>query len=99
MPSRLPLIAALILAAGLSGGCSQNGNGTTETVSVEASPDDLPGFIPCTGPRPEMCTQQYAPVCGVHSDGTRRTYSNGCVACSDLEVVGSLPGACPGTGE
>ena len=99
MPSKLSLIVALIVAALLSTGCSQDGNGTADPVAVESSPADLPGFIPCTEPRPEMCTQQYAPVCGVYGVGTRRTYSNGCVACSDQEVVGSLPGACPDTGE
>jgi hypothetical protein len=31
----------------------------------------------------------------VHDDGSRRTYSNGCTACGNADVIGSLPGACP----
>ena len=57
--------------------------------------DEFANLNLCTDPRPEICTQNYAPVCGVHADGSRSTYSNGCTACSNPEVVGSLPGACP----
>jgi len=60
---------------------------------------EMPGTIPelvlCTDPRPEMCAQNYAPVCGQHEDGTRLTYSNSCMACTNAEVVGALPGPCP----
>jgi len=55
----------------------------------------IPGLTLCTDPRPEVCPQNYAPVCGVHEDGSRRTHSNSCMACSNAEVVGSLPGPCP----
>ncbi len=30
----------------------------------------------------EMCTMEYAPVCGYMADGTSETYGNGCGACS-----------------
>ena len=49
----------------------------------------------CTDPRPQVCTANYVPVCGVRSDQTTKTYSNGCSACSDPDVVGHNPGACP----
>lgn len=48
----------------------------------------------CTDPRPEMCTMDYTPVCGRRGDGTEKTYSNGCSACSDKAVVSYRPGAC-----
>lgn len=48
----------------------------------------------CTDPRPEICTQQYDPVCGMLDDGSRKTYSTGCTACSDHNVVGWDPGEC-----
>ena len=58
-------------------------------------PDEIAKLGMCTDPRPEICAQNYAPVCGVHRDGSRSTYSNGCTACNNLDVVGALPGACP----
>ncbi len=48
----------------------------------------------CESPRPQVCTMDYAPVCGLRSDQTTKTYSNGCSACSDPEVTGFLQGAC-----
>ena len=48
----------------------------------------------CTDPRPQMCTMEYDPVCGVRSDGSEMTYSTGCVACSDANVTGYRPGEC-----
>ncbi len=56
----------------------------------------------CTDPRPEMCTEEYSPVCGkikeVDSTGLARivynTYSNGCHACADPKVWEYSKGAC-----
>ena len=58
---------------------------SNDTVSVENM---------CSTPRPEICTADYVPVCGVHVDGTKKTYSNGCSACSKKEVVGYTSGKC-----
>jgi hypothetical protein len=44
----------------------------------------------CTYPRPEMCAMDYAPVCGLLNNGERQSYSNGCVACIDLNVTGYI---------
>ncbi|HEY7609223.1 MAG TPA: hypothetical protein VIF14_08325 [Alphaproteobacteria bacterium] len=54
------------------------------------------GQVTCTVPRPQMCTQVYQPVCATRRDGTRRTYSNACMACADASVVSHVPGPCPG---
>jgi hypothetical protein len=37
----------------------------------------------------------YLPVCGVRIGQTSKTYSNGCSACGDSEVVGYSMGECP----
>ncbi|MCW5772119.1 MAG: hypothetical protein KIT16_10825 [Rhodospirillaceae bacterium] len=58
-------------------------------------PATPPGIATCTEPRPQMCTQDYKPVCATKADGTRRTYSNGCMACADKSVVSHVPGPCP----
>ena len=50
----------------------------------------------CTSPRPEVCTMDYAPVCGIRADSTANTYSNACSACSDPKVIGYNTGECPG---
>ncbi len=49
----------------------------------------------CTDPRPEICTMDYRPVCGYRSDQVPKTYSNGCSACSDTDVIGYQEGQCP----
>ena len=60
----------------------------------------------CREPRPEMCTQEYRPVCADRDTGVRCvttpcpsteqvTYSNACTACSDPKVMRHRPGACP----
>jgi hypothetical protein len=48
----------------------------------------------CADPRPQMCTRDYRPTCGVRRDGTRRTYGNACTACADSEVVAQGAGPC-----
>jgi len=48
----------------------------------------------CPEPRPEMCTQQFDPVCGQLSNGGSQTYSNWCSACSDKAVESYVPGEC-----
>ena len=52
-------------------------------------------LTPCQEPRPEICTQDYTPVCGKLANGERRTYPNACSACAKAEVVGYAPGECP----
>ena len=53
------------------------------------------GATICEDPRPEVCTMDYRPVCGTRQDGSVKTYSNGCGACSNPEVVYWVEGACP----
>lgn len=72
----------LLITMLLSGACS----------STQINPDF---DIKCSDPRPQICTMDYTPVCGIHSDGSSKTYSNGCSACSNKEVIGYNKGACP----
>ncbi|MEN8210210.1 MAG: hypothetical protein ABFR31_00710 [Thermodesulfobacteriota bacterium] len=51
-------------------------------------------YILCEDPRPELCTMDYVPVCGKLIDGSLKTYSNGCSACSDKKVIGYKPHPC-----
>ncbi len=51
-------------------------------------------FTPCSNPRPEVCTQQYDPVCARHQNGVFQNYSNSCMACSQPEVQAYRAGAC-----
>ena len=53
-----------------------------------------PGATVCEDPRPQVCTMDYRPVCGRHEDGSVKTYSNGCGACSNPEVTSWVDGAC-----
>ncbi len=52
----------------------------------------------CTEPRPEICTMDYTPVCGLQTVSGKeqwKTYSNACSACSDSSVSGYVENACP----
>ena len=61
---------------------------------VQHSSLQQPATIVCKDPRPEMCTMDYRPVCAAKSDGSQATYSNGCGACSDPEVLEYRQGEC-----
>jgi len=64
------------------------------TLGKEAALDSMEPEI-CKDPRPQMCTMDYRPVCGAMTGGEKKTYSNGCSACSDLSVLSYVPGECP----
>ncbi|MBS0550831.1 MAG: hypothetical protein JSR24_23990, partial [Proteobacteria bacterium] len=49
----------------------------------------------CASPRPQMCTREFRPACGLRHDGTRKTYGNACSACADPDVDSQAAGACP----
>ena len=78
-------IVKILLLTGavlLSSGCAN---------SESAEPVNM---TKCKDPRPQMCTMDYTPVCGVDKDGNKKTYSNGCGACSNPHVVSYQDGAC-----
>ncbi len=79
----------LFLAAATAPACAQQ----TPPAAPPAPPG---GQVACTTPRPQMCTQDYRPVCGTKRDGTQQTYGNACGACADANVVTHVPGPCPG---
>jgi len=70
-------------------GCYSVSNSTSPTSGYTT------GFIQCEDLRPEVCTQNYVPVCGELNDGSWTTYSNACSACSDMNVVRDHPDPCP----
>ena len=62
----------------------------------ELAPESLPvAGGACADPRPQTCSRDYRPACGIRRDGSRRTYGNACSACADPEVVTQGAGACP----
>ncbi len=48
----------------------------------------------CIEPRPQICTMDYTPVCAALVSGEDKTYSNGCSACADVNVVSHRLAAC-----
>lgn len=74
----------------------QAGAGVTATAGEGVPPDDsTTKFVECTE-RPTMCTREYRPVCGKLADGSRKTFGNKCVACSDPNCLGYTAGPCEG---
>lgn len=52
----------------------------------------------CVSPRPEVCTFEYRPVCGLLQNGQWQTQGNACSACANPAVMGYRSGACDDTG-
>ncbi len=85
-----PLMLPIVAACGITG----------------PSRDDVAMLdVRCENPRPEVCTQDYVPVCGLVDTGIPcvtmpcptdewKTYSNACTACSIPTVVGYRAGEC-----
>ena len=81
-----PLLFLLLLSACGAGQATEpQGSSTDKSV------------VACEDPRPQMCTMDYRPVCGLREDGSEKTYSNGCAACSDPQVQSWRPGSCEQT--
>jgi hypothetical protein len=51
-------------------------------------------LLKCPEVRPDVCTMNYDPVCGRLSDGSFKTYSNACNACTDPHVSSYFPHEC-----
>ena len=92
MGTKLSIKAGLLCAVFLMAHAGHSLAGNTsggEVAPVSAEPEV------CKDPRPQMCTMDYRPVCGTTISGEKKTYSNGCSACSDLSVLSYVPGECP----
>lgn len=91
---------------------------TLFTISAcTSTPEETPsaigmqtGFTHCESSRPQMCTQEYRPVCGHVDTGIRcvttpcpserhKTYGNACGACAEEDVVGYEIGDCASYGK
>ncbi len=67
---------------------------TTSTNPPPVSDTLSEPLVECQAPRPQMCTRQYDPVCGIAADGVRKTQGNACSACSDAAIVAYVSGEC-----
>lgn len=84
-----PRLMTGVLCALLLGACS----GPMQSGDPQAGAADAQTL--CAEPRPQVCTMQFEPTCGVLGDGSRKQYSSPCNACADDRVVATLTGACP----
>ena len=62
--------------------------------SLTACAAPPPVHIACKPPRPEICNQAVVPVCATDQAGARKTVSNACFACRDMQTVHYTPQAC-----
>ncbi len=93
-PLNMPKLVIFILLGLLSVAC-QSGSKT--------KPPFNNTYIECKKPRPEVCTEEYLPVCAKKDNGIRCvkapcpstddvTFANACSACADPKVYGYTPG-------
>jgi len=59
--------------------CANQNNENGDASTANAVPE---GAMVCEGEPPQICTMEYAPVCGSKA-GVEKTYGNGCGACGD----------------
>ncbi|MFV0276960.1 MAG: hypothetical protein ACK5HY_07225 [Parahaliea sp.] len=57
-------------------------------------PDPPENAGQCGGPRPQICTMEYQPVCGELAGGVREDFSSPCNACANDQVVSYREGRC-----
>jgi len=92
--SPLPLIAGTSQASA-PGTITECGDANRKSSPQDhAQAADTEKNVTCTDPRPQVCTQDYRPVCARLQDGRSKTYSNGCSACSDPAVSSYRQGPC-----
>jgi tetratricopeptide (TPR) repeat protein len=93
--SPLPAVGAMISIVGTLSDYRSRPFLFTMT-KAELADESLPvAGGPCADPRPQMCTRDYRPACGMRKDGTLKTYGNACSACADPDVTVQAAGACP----
>lgn len=85
------LLKVTVLSA-LLVGCTSNSGEPAKSEGAETSQNSA--YQSCPARRPEICTQEYLPVCGITDEKVRRTYGNACTACGDAQVHGYVPGEC-----
>ncbi len=81
------MVMTALLAGFTAAACAQ-------TSVVEETVSSLPVLVACVEPRPQLCTMQYDPVCGLTGNNQYKTFSNACSACSDASVSAHSPGTC-----
>ncbi len=89
-----PLLAGANCSVAAADAIGQADTDRVSTHQIYADADGTKEMAACTEPRPQVCTQDYQPVCAVLQDGSLKTYSNGCSACSDPAVTGYREGTC-----
>ncbi|MFV2059515.1 MAG: hypothetical protein ACC653_02455 [Gammaproteobacteria bacterium] len=64
------------------------------TVAQNEVPVEVTTITTCSEPRPQICTNEYKPVCATLDDGKQETYATGCTACADTFVVSYQKDVC-----
>jgi hypothetical protein len=83
----------LVLLGLLSVACSTSDKMIDDGPRYNNEPGAL-DLIICEEPRPQICTNEYDPVCATLQDDDVKTYATGCTSCSDPKVQGYKKGAC-----
>ena len=80
---RIPKLACIV-ALLVTAGCASHADDTGQDAVVA-----------CPETRPQVCTLEYAPTCGVDAAGQRADFASPCNACATEGIIGYEPGPCP----
>ncbi len=64
------------------------------TIAKNDVPSEENIIVTCTEPRPQICTNEYKPVCATLENNKQETYATGCTACADKFVLSYRNGVC-----
>lgn len=81
----------LVLGCGLLSACGAIEHNEETRKPLPALPTYT---VACPDERPQICTQEYLPVCATTDDLHQITLGNACTACGNEAVLGYTKGEC-----
>ena len=69
-------------------------SGQSDTKEKQAEIVLTENAIPCSEPRPQVCTMIYLPVCAISTSGAQTIEASDCSACAKADVIAYTQGDC-----
>jgi hypothetical protein len=80
------VLSLLLITVACESTIAQNKNSNDSSKEI--------AIVTCTEPRPQICTNEYKPVCATLENGKNEIYATGCTACADKFVISYRKDVC-----